>query len=214
MVFQKKIVCCSAKKDRKLACFLFGISISGKLVIIHFVFQEKAVHSSWEKDQKASCFLTEISIKGITMGRILAVDYGNSRTGIALSDLTKFIAYPYTVINQKDKKKLADEILNIAESQGVSIIIIGNPKNMDGSLGFQAKTIQDFEYLLNRKIYFHKLKIEIIKIDERLSSVAADKLLISTNPKKQKRQAKRKKMLDSISATIVLQGYLDSIHSK
>lgn len=131
---------------------------------------------------------------------ILAIDYGDSRTGIALCDKFEMMAVPLTVIAQKDQKALIVEIAALAKDKKAEMLLVGLPKNMDGSLGFRAKASMDFAKRLERAV---ELPVEFW--DERLSTVSAHTLLNQTDT----RGAKRKKVIDAVAATMILQDFLD-----
>ena len=131
--------------------------------------------------------------------RILAVDLGQVRTGVAICDKNEILASPVCVIKERDKEKLADKILEIALSQGAEEIIVGHPKNMDGSSGDSANNAKAFCELLRGKI-----EIPVNLWDERNTTISAHNYL-STNDV---RGRKRKEIVDSVAATIILQSYL------
>lgn len=132
--------------------------------------------------------------------RILGIDYGEARTGTAVSDPMGWTAQGLSTISEKDPKKVAEAITKLAEEYGAETIVIGLPKNMDGSEGFRTKATRDFAEILKEMC-----AVPIVFWDERLSTVAASRTLSETNVRGQK----RKKVLDTVAATYILQGYLD-----
>ncbi len=130
----------------------------------------------------------------------MGVDYGDVRTGLAVSDKTELLASPVTVIKQRDPDMLADEIADYAENLSAELIVVGLPKNMDSSEGDRAKKCREFAGLLQSKT-----GIDCVMRDERLSTVSAHVALNNTNTRGQK----RKDIIDSVSAVMILQDYLD-----
>lgn len=134
--------------------------------------------------------------------RILGIDYGDARVGVAVSDLLGFMAQGVKTIKNTGKKKLLSELQEIIEEYKPEKIVIGLPKNMDGSEGFRVDATHRFADAL-KTIY----KGEITFWDERLSSMGAARYLNETNTRGQK----RKNVLDTVAACIILEGYLNSI---
>jgi len=135
--------------------------------------------------------------------RIMGIDYGDSRIGIAISDPFGWTAQGVETIKWSDDiTKPIERIKELCSKNGVEKIIIGLPKNMDGSLGERAeKTLQFAEKLAE------SVDIEIIKWDERLTTVAANRTMHELGLK----TSKKKNVVDQIAAVYILQGYLDSI---
>ncbi|NCB48615.1 MAG: Holliday junction resolvase RuvX [Clostridia bacterium] len=136
--------------------------------------------------------------------RKMALDYGEVRIGVAFSDPLGIIANGYETYVRKDLTRDLAYFCALAREKEVDTIIIGLPINMDGTEGERAKAT---------RVFGEKLKeeagIALKYFDERLSSVSAEKLLIEADV----RREDRKKFIDKISATIILQNYLD-INSK
>ena len=130
---------------------------------------------------------------------ILSVDYGDARTGIAACDALQMLASPVTVIHQTEKEPLADEICRIAAEKKAQKLVLGLPKNMDGSEGFRANACREFAALLSEK---SGLPVDFQ--DERLTTVSAHNALNLTNT----RGKKRKAVVDAVSAVIILEDYL------
>lgn len=130
---------------------------------------------------------------------ILSVDYGDARTGIAACDALQMLASPVTVIHQTKKEPLADEICRIAAEKKAQKLVLGLPKNMDGSEGFRAQACREFAALLSEK---SGLPVDFQ--DERLTTVSAYNALNLTNT----RGKKRKAVVDAVSAVIILEDYL------
>ena len=135
------------------------------------------------------------------MAKIPGVDYGDKRTGLAISDITEFLASGIGYITPGSMTATADAVANEAKERNVSKIVVGLPKNMDGSEGWRAETIRSFVSILSEKT-----ECEIILYDERLSTMQAHRMLSITDIKSKK----RKQVIDTLSAQIILQNYLDS----
>lgn len=131
---------------------------------------------------------------------ILSVDYGDTRTGIAVCDKTEFLASPVTVITEKESKTLIEKITEIAVEKKAELIVVGLPVNMDGTHGERAQRCVDFAAALTEFS-----GIETVMRDERLTTVSAHKALDVTNT----RGRKRKAVVDAVSAVMILQDYLD-----
>ena len=136
---------------------------------------------------------------------ILSVDYGDARTGIAVCDALQMLASPVTVIHQTEKEPLADEICRIAAEKKAQKLVLGLPKNMDGSEGESAKNAREFAEKLNVLT-----GIETVMQDERGTTVTAHNFLNTTNT----RGKKRKNVVDEVAAAIILQDFLDSRKSR
>jgi len=130
---------------------------------------------------------------------IMAVDYGDARTGIAICDHFEMLASPVCVIHETNAKKLIDQISAIAAEKIVELIVVGHPKNMDSSEGNRARKSADFARTLEEKT-----GIKAVLWDERLSTVSANHALNATNT----RGKKRKAIIDAVAATIILQDFL------
>ncbi|MGN0520140.1 MAG: Holliday junction resolvase RuvX [Candidatus Fimenecus sp.] len=130
---------------------------------------------------------------------ILAIDYGDARTGIAVCDKLEMLASPVTVIHEKNAENLAETIAKIADEKRAELLLLGLPKNMDGSEGFRAENCRSFAALLQAKT---DLPLEFQ--DERLTTVSAHNALNLTDT----RGKKRKEIVDAVSAVIILEDYL------
>jgi len=134
------------------------------------------------------------------MQRVMGVDYGDVRTGIALSDLNRFLASGLETIKEGGMRATAKKVAALAKEHDVGIIVIGLPKNMDGSEGASADKIRAFAELLRPMTV-----AEIEFLDERVSTMAAHRILNITDTRGEKRKA----VVDTLSAEIILQNYLD-----
>ncbi len=132
---------------------------------------------------------------------ILSVDLGKARTGLAVCDKMEMLATPLAQINEKNMDNLLEKVANVALAHEVEMIIVGLPKNMDGTEGESAKNARDFAAKLKEKT-----KLLVRMQDERGTTITAHKYLNATNT----RGMKRKNVVDSVAATIILQNFLDS----
>ena len=134
------------------------------------------------------------------MGRCLALDVGDKRIGVALSDPLQILASPLqTIVRTGDENTLL-EIIDLVARHGVEKLIIGMPYSLDGTIGPQAEKVLSF-----RDQIAAQLGIEIILQDERLSSVTADQKLRETR----KKSARLRDKIDAAAAAVILQFYLD-----
>lgn len=138
------------------------------------------------------------------MGRILAIDYGHKRIGLALSDPTNTLASSLPVI--ENNEKAIQKIIDIINRNDVSKIVIGYPLNMNGTKSKFCESVDSFIFNLSQNT-----KLEIIKRDERLTSYIAQQQIIESVKSKKKRQ--NKSLIDQFSARIILQEYLDETKS-
>lgn len=132
--------------------------------------------------------------------RILALDIGSKTIGVALSDPLGLIAQGLTTIIRTDISEDIDKVIEIARDKNVQLIVVGKPINMNNSEG---KSVQRVMNLANR--IKDKSGIDLVYQDERLSTVAAEAVLIDSKV----RRENRKKFIDKIAATYILQAYLD-----
>jgi len=134
--------------------------------------------------------------------RILGLDVGDRRIGVAVSDEMGWTAQPLKVIQrvslESDCRAVAEEM----EATGADRVVVGLPRNMDGSLGPQAEKTKAFAEALGRVV-----GTEVILWDERLSTQAAERILLEADLSR----AKRKKVIDKVAAGFILQGYLDHL---
>ena len=137
------------------------------------------------------------------MKRLMAIDYGDRRIGIAVSDMLLITAQPVGFITVNGKKDAIIKLKEIYSQYDISKIIFGLPKNMDGTEGERAQIVRDFAKRLSEE-----LNCEIDFFDERLTTVRAEQTLNALNVKGRKKEGKK----DSLSAVLILQGYM-AVHS-
>ena len=141
-------------------------------------------------------------IKKETSGRILSVDFGDTRTGLAVSDVSRYLASGIGYVSPGGIVKTADKVSEVAKEQRASAVIVGLPRNMDGSEGFRAERVREFADLLRQR-----LEAPVVMFDERMTTMAASRFLSETGT----RGAKRKTVVDTLSAQIILQNALDRL---
>lgn len=136
--------------------------------------------------------------------RVLGLDTGDKTIGVAISDAFGWTAQGLETIVRKDTASDIKRITELARKWGAHKIVVGFPKNMDSSIGPQGEKAMDFAEEL-REVS----GLEVVLWDERLSTVAAEKMLI----KGEVRRKKRKEVIDKVAASLILQGYLDSLNT-
>lgn len=135
---------------------------------------------------------------------IMAVDLGKARTGIAICDKTELLASPLTQINEYNREKLLDKISDLAKEKRAELLVVGLPKNMDGSEGESAKNARTFADELAEKT-----GLPVDMQDERGTTITAHNYLNATDT----RGKKRKSVVDALAATIILEDYLNRKHN-
>ena len=134
--------------------------------------------------------------------RILGIDYGDARTGLSISDPSGFLAGSPSVIHEWNYAKLVDKLVAFIQENKIEEIVLGHPKNMDGTEGDRCAIVKEFMAEV-KKAY---PDVEVFFWDERLSTVAATRSLIEADVSRRK----RKKVIDKMAAVFILQGFLDS----
>ncbi|MBQ2943105.1 MAG: Holliday junction resolvase RuvX [Ruminococcus sp.] len=132
---------------------------------------------------------------------IMAVDLGKARTGIAASDKTEYLASPVAVISEHKREVLLEKVAEKAKEIKAELLVVGLPRNMDGSEGESAQNARAFASELSELT-----GLEAVLWDERCTTVTAHGYLNETNT----RGKKRKAVIDAVAATVILQSFLDS----
>lgn len=132
--------------------------------------------------------------------KILAVDYGDTRTGLAISDRTEFLATPVGTVTERNAERLAQKVADSAKEQGAELIIVGLPINMNGTRGPRAEKCEAFAKMLKELV-----DCPVEMWDERSTTVTAHNILNTTNV----RGKARKAVVDTVAASIILESYLD-----
>ena len=135
--------------------------------------------------------------------RLMGIDPGKKRIGIAISDENKIVATPYTTLVKKDYSNFLTETKKIIDENNIKGVVIGNPLNMDGSPGPSSQSAKDLAINLSKNI-----SIPITLWDERLSSEGSFKLMSGLDVN----SSKKRQTLDKNAATFILQGFIDYIN--
>ncbi len=139
-----------------------------------------------------------------TSGRILGVDFGDTRTGLALSDPSRLLASGLETLTPGGMEKTAEAVAAVARERGAAAVVVGLPKNMDGTEGFRAVRCREFAEKLAALT-----DLPTALLDERLTTMSASRYLNETNT----RGAARKGVIDTLSAQIILQNALDRLRA-
>ncbi len=132
--------------------------------------------------------------------RVMAIDYGDVRTGVALSDATGFLAGQTFLVKSRKEELVLEELIAIAKREGAEEVVMGYPRNMDGTLGPRAEKYAAFAKRLEEAA-----GLPVILWDERWTTVDAHRILGEQGV----RAKKRKDKVDAVAATLILEGYLD-----
>lgn len=132
--------------------------------------------------------------------KMMAIDYGDARTGIAFCDVHEMLASPYGVIQESYRPKLVTKLTELIETEKPEQVIIGLPRNMDGSYGYRCEECRALGEALAEAVH-----LPIVYEDERLTTVMAHQVLSGNNV----HGKKRKNVVDTVSAVMILQSYLD-----
>ena len=136
------------------------------------------------------------------MMRIMAIDYGDQRTGLAVSDLLGMLCGEAWTVTEWNPERLAEQISREAKSREVGTLVLGLPKNMDGSEGPRAEKCRQFKALLEECC-----GLPVVLWDERRSSIEAHAILHAAG----KKEKKHRKTVDAVAASLILEGYLGSL---
>lgn len=142
------------------------------------------------------------------MMRILGLDYGSKTVGVAVSDALRITAQGVEIIRREKENKLRQTLARIEaliNEYQVEKIVLGYPKNMNNTEGDRCEKTKEFKEMLERRT-----SLEVVLWDERLSTVVADKTMMESGI----RREHRKEYVDQIAATVILQGYLDSLSNE
>ena len=137
-----------------------------------------------------------------TRGKILSVDFGDVRTGLAISDVSRFLASGIGYISPGGIEKTADAIVVSAKENSAVAIVVGLPKNMDGSEGSRAERCRKLARLIEERC-----DLPVCMMDERMTTMTASRYLNATGT----HGGKRKQVIDTLSAQIILQNFLDRL---
>ncbi len=137
-------------------------------------------------------------------GRVMALDLGTRRIGIALSDPTRILSSPLTTIHATPRPRAVAQIVSLLAEHAVAELVVGLPLTMSGEHGMQAQLVQGFVDELRELV-----QIPLHLFDERLTSVAAERMMLELGMRPEQRKAK----IDEVAASIILQDFLDSQRS-
>lgn len=138
------------------------------------------------------------------IGRILGIDYGRSRVGLALSDPSGTIAQPFTVLDRRSDEALFEGLSRIVAEHEVTHVVLGLPVRLDGTEGAASQEVRTFAETLRER-----LDVPVDLWDERLTTARAEREMLQADLSR----AKRKKRRDKVAAQILLQSYLDAHRS-
>ena len=133
--------------------------------------------------------------------RVMALDYGDARTGVAFSDLLGLLAGETAVLSSWNHEKLLEEVTALAQSRGVDTVVLGLPRNMDGSEGPRAEKSRAFAAELEARGW------KVVLVDERRTTVEAHGILTETG----RRGKGRKQRVDAVAATLILETFLNGL---
>ena len=139
------------------------------------------------------------------MKRIMGIDYGDARTGVAISDLLCSLVGSTAVVPSRNREKAIADIVRMAKENEVGEIVVGLPRNMDGTEGVRAELCQEFAQVLGQAA-----QLPVTMWDERRTTVEAHNILSQHNYHGQK----RKNTVDAVAASLILEGYLNSLKRK
>ncbi|MFI3284903.1 MAG: Holliday junction resolvase RuvX [Erysipelotrichaceae bacterium] len=137
--------------------------------------------------------------------RVLGLDLGSKTLGIAMSDALKMIANPIETyrFEEDDYQNAIDYLIGFCKKNSISEVVLGLPKHMNGDVGIRGEISKDFKAMIEEQI-----KLPVTLWDERLSTVAANRILLQGDVSRKK----RKQVIDKMAAVVILQSYLDSRH--
>lgn len=138
--------------------------------------------------------------------RVMALDVGHKRIGVALSDPGQILASSLQVIERKGQQRDLATVVQLVREHGVGRIIVGYPRSLNGTVGQQAKVVERYVATLEGKLRESSLDVPVILWDERLSTVTADRLMIEAGRK----WRERRERVDAVAAAVILQDYLDA----
>lgn len=138
-------------------------------------------------------------------GRLLGLDVGETTIGLALSDILRSIASPFSTIERKKFTKDVEQLKTIISAQKICGLVIGYPINMDGSLGGRTQSVRTFVSNISKQI-----ELPMLLWDERLSTMAVEKMMIEADMSRKRRA----ELVDKLAASYILQGYLDKVRAK
>jgi putative Holliday junction resolvase len=143
----------------------------------------------------------------ILSGRILALDVGERRVGVAISDEKQILARSLTVVHRRSKAQDFETLAQLVREHAVSAIVVGLPLDADGTEGQQARRCRRYAAALSETLVAQQLVTPLIFYDESLSTVDAAEIMIASGRKRRD----RRRRIDAVAAAVILQSYLDSL---
>ena len=137
--------------------------------------------------------------------RVMALDFGDARTGVAVSDAGGLLVGYTAVIPGRDRERVAGEAVRIARERGAEALVVGLPRNMDGTEGPRAQLCREFAALLEERS-----GLPVALWDERRTTVEAHQILHASG----KRMKQHKKNVDAVAASLILEGYLERLRAE
>ena len=141
----------------------------------------------------------------MTEVRLLALDVGDRRVGVAVSDAMGLIATPLTVVRRTSKARDFERFAQLVREQGAEAVVVGHPVNEDGSAGPQAQRVERYATALQEALEAKGLALPLILWDERMSTQQAEQAMIASGRRARERRAR----IDAVAAAVILQDYLD-----
>jgi putative Holliday junction resolvase len=138
--------------------------------------------------------------------RVMALDVGHKRIGVALSDPGQVLASSLQVVERKGQQRDLATVVQLVREHEVGKIIVGYPRSLNGTVGQQAKFVERYVAVLEKKLVDSSLDVPVVLWDERLSTVAADRLMTEAGRKGRERRER----IDAVAAAVILQDYLDA----
>ena len=138
-------------------------------------------------------------------GRVMALDVGGRRIGVALSDTRRVLASPLTTLRAEPRVRALAEVAKLARDYEVTVMVVGLPLTLSGEVGPQARLVQEFADQLQAQ-----LAVPVRLFDERLTTVAAERMMLDLGMKPEQRKAR----IDEVAASIILQDFLDSLRER
>jgi putative Holliday junction resolvase len=142
----------------------------------------------------------------VDLMRVMALDVGHKRIGVALSDPGQVLVSILQVIERKGQRQDLITVVQLVREHGVGEIVVGYPRSLDGTVGRQARLVERYVAVLEEKLRSSSLDVPVILWDERLSTVAAERLMAEAGRKGRERRER----IDAAAAAVILRDYLDS----
>ncbi len=139
--------------------------------------------------------------------RVMALDVGHKRIGVALSDPGQVLASSLQVIERKGRQRDLATVVQLVRQHEVGRIIVGYPRSLNGTVGQQARFVERYVAVLEKKLGDSSLDVPVVLWDERFSTVVAERLMAEAGRKGRE----RRKRIDAVAAAVILQDYLDGI---